>query len=329
MSVEGTILRDQEIPVDDWNKLLSQFPYPSYFQSSKGYEELRRYKGWQVEALGYLHELKLKAVVVLVIQKEKGLKSLLSKRCIIFAGPIFTNEESLKVILHAVHQVAKGCIYFEIRNGYPTEKYINCYLTSGWKYVPWFNFIVPTSDSNLMWSKVSESRRRQLKKAEKSGAYVANPSHENDVKSFYDILTQLYSEKVKKPLPGFDLFRHYFESSNRNFVLVYFNNQVIGGILCPFLDGVGIYEFYVAGLDHEFKDCYPSAMATFGAMQQANTFGLPIFDFMGGGSPEEGYGVREFKSRFGGNQVEWGRWLFVKNKFIYQLGKWYIQWRSR
>ncbi|MEY2763832.1 MAG: hypothetical protein RLZZ205_256, partial [Bacteroidota bacterium] len=295
----------------------------------KGFEELSQFEGWQIEALGYQHELELKAVVVFVIQKESGFKSFLSKRCIIFSGPVFTNEESLKFLMSSLKQLIGGCVYCEIRNGYPTERYASSYQSLGWQYIPWFNFIVPTTDGEVMWSRVSESRRRQLKKAEKAGAYVANPKDEKEVKSFYKILSQLYSKKVKKPLPGYDLFRHYFELDNRNFVLVYLKGEVIGGILCPFLESVGIYEFYVAGLDQDFKDCYPSAMATYGAMEQGNRLGIPMFDFMGGGSPNEGYGVREFKSRFGGNQVEWGRWLLVKNKFLYQLGKWYIQRRSR
>ena len=56
---------------------------------------------------------------------------------------------------------------------------------------------------------------------------------------------------------------------------------------------------------------------------------LPTFDFMGGGSPSEGYGVREFKSRFGGEEVEWGRWLKVRKKLIYYLGSSYIKWKAK
>lgn len=329
MTGEGKILRNEEIPHEAWNDLLSQFPYPSYFQSPKGFKELRLFNGWQVEALAIMGEKRLEAIVVYVIQKEKGLKSIFSKRCIIFSGPVFQDQSSLNRLLKVLNEQVSGCVYIEVRNGYPSQEYKSCYQSCNWQYIPWLNFIVNTNSRDAMWSAVSESRRRQLKKAEKLGAYCANPKSESDVKSFYIILKDLYLSKVKKPLPQYEFFRQYFLSDHCNFVLVYFKSQVIGGILCPFLEGVGSYEFYVAGLDQEFKECFPSAMATYGAMKQSNDMGLPFFDFMGGGSPEEGYGVREFKSRFGGEQVAWGRWLQIRNKFIYRLGKWYIQRKAR
>ncbi len=329
MSQEQRIVHNDEIPVEAWNKLLKSTKHPSYFQSHKGFDQLRKYHGWKVEALGYMNNDELMAVVVYVIQKESGIKSFLSKRCIIFSGPLFNDDNALRVVLIHLEQFVSGCVYMEIRNGYSTEPYHPVYRALGWKYLPWLNFIVNTSDSESMLKRASESRRRQLKKADKMGVIMDNPKDESEVLEFYRILVHLYQTKIKKPLPTYEMFMAYFLQDPRSIVLVYHQDKVIGGILCPFLEGVGMYEFYIAGLDQEYKDCYPSAVATYGAMKQACEMGIPIFDFMGGGSPDEGYGVREFKSRFGGEQVEWGRWLKVRKKAIYQLGKWYIQWRSK
>jgi serine/alanine adding enzyme len=46
---------------------------------------------------------------------------------------------------------------------------------------------------------------------------------------------------------------------------------------------------------------------------------------MGAGKPDEGYGVREFKSKFGGELVEHGRFLFVCNPRLYALGKYIVK----
>ena len=37
--------------------------------------------------------------------------------------------------------------------------------------------------------------------------------------------------------------------------------------------------------------------------------GIEKFDFMGAGSPDEDYGVRDFKAKFGGSLVEPGRFI--------------------
>jgi lipid II:glycine glycyltransferase (peptidoglycan interpeptide bridge formation enzyme) len=42
---------------------------------------------------------------------------------------------------------------------------------------------------------------------------------------------------------------------------------------------------------------------------------------MGAGKPDEAYGVREFKARFGGEQVEYGRFLKINNHILYNIGK--------
>jgi serine/alanine adding enzyme len=41
---------------------------------------------------------------------------------------------------------------------------------------------------------------------------------------------------------------------------------------------------------------------------------------MGMGSPQKPYGVRDFKTKFGGEVINFGRWQLINNKFRYQLG---------
>jgi len=42
---------------------------------------------------------------------------------------------------------------------------------------------------------------------------------------------------------------------------------------------------------------------------------------MGAGKPDEDYGVREFKSKFGGELVNYGRFIRINNPFYYKLGE--------
>ena len=328
MNNDYQLVWDSDVLKEHWDDLLKGSNLASYFQSPAGYQVLKGFSEWTVHAMGLKFKGVLVASLVFVIQKEKGIKGFFSERCIIFSGPIFKDQSALKILLEALDRKVAGCIYIEIRNGYLTKDDQNVFIDLKWRYKKWLNFIVDTTESSSILKNMSESRRRQLKKSEKKGVQFHNPVLLEDVKDFYTILQSLYLTKVRKPLPAWELFQLFFDSDPRNFVLVYYENKVIGGILCPFLMGTGLYEFYVAGLDEEYKDCYPSAMATYGAMVQAFELGIPKFDFMGGGNPEEGYGVREFKSRFGGEQVEWGRWLKVKKPVLFWLGSKYIKWRS-
>jgi len=89
--------------------------------------------------------------------------------------------------------------------------------------------------------------------------------------------------------------------------------------LSPVLPGKVIYEWYICGLDAEFKNVYPSILATWAAIDYANKNNIQMFDFMGVGVPGKDYGVREFKSKFGGEMVNFGRFGRVNNKFLYGI----------
>ena len=53
--------------------------------------------------------------------------------------------------------------------------------------------------------------------------------------------------------------------------------------------------------------------------------GFSVFDMMGAGKPDEGYGVRDFKARFGGKLVEEGRFVHIAHPLLYKIGKWGVK----
>ena len=109
------------------------------------------------------------------------------------------------------------------------------------------------------------------------------------------------------------------ESSSTKFVqqkrgvllLVKRLGKVIGGMLCPMIKGKVIYEWFVVG----------PAVVTWSVMDYANKNHFPLFDLMGAGKPDIPYGVRDFKMQFGGELKEYGRYLMINNKCLYNIGK--------
>ncbi len=95
----------------------------------------------------------------------------------------------------------------------------------------------------------------------------------------------------------------------------------MGGILSPVTPGKTIYEWYVCGLDQQYKEVHPSVLATWAALEYAVEHNIPEFDFMGVGIPEREYGVREFKSRFGGEMVNFGRFARINHKYYYAIAE--------
>ena len=168
---------------------------------------------------------------------------------------------------------------------------------------------------------MSEQRIRQVKKALKNGATICEAQSEQEIRDWYRILSQLYRTKVRTPLFSEEFFMQFYREGVGKYLLVKHQGKVIGGMMCPILDGKAIYEWFVCGLDEEYREQYPSVMATYAAIEYAKRNNLPLFDFMGAGKPDIPYGVRDFKMEFGGELVEYGRFLCVRKPLLYKIGE--------
>ena len=176
---------------------------------------------------------------------------------------------------------------------------------------------------------MSERRQRELKRAVKNGAKIVGASSKQEIRDWYQILSQLYRQKVRTPLWSEAFFLQFYRSGVGKYLLVKYQDKVIGGMMCPILQGKAIYEWYVCGLDEEYKDLYPSVVATHAAIEYAKTNALPLFDFMGAGKPNVPYGVRDFKMEFGGELIEHGRFLCLRKPLLYQIGKLGVKWLKK
>lgn len=325
------VLFNDSIPRDSWSEFLNSNLHSTPFQSPEFYDFVSSVDNMIVEAVAISETASLKALAVITIQKENGIKGYFSRRGIIYGGPLIgDNNEANEMLIRNISANLRGkTIYIESRNlsAYNNSKEI--FNRYGFKYTPWLNFQLNTRDQVSVFSTMSNSRVRQIKKAKKNGVGWAEAKDKNEVKAFYSILYELYKKKIGKPLPSLEFFLNFFETNLGKYLLVIYQNKIIGGIMCPILGQKTIYEFYVCGLDQDYKEQYPSVMATWAAIEFAFQNNIAVFDFMGAGSPEDKYGVREFKARFGGDLLEYGRFVKIHNGFLYKIGVMALKIRNR
>ena len=88
------------------------------------------------------------------------------------------------------------------------------------------------------------------------------------------------------------------------------------GVLCRVCDG---------GKESCKAVFLSSVCATYAGMRYATENGIARYDMMGAGEPEEPYGVRDFKSEFGGKKVEHGCFLHVAKPCLYKIETWGVK----
>ena len=319
------VLTNNNIPVNAWNDFISRNVHATPFHLPSCFDFFNSIDNLSASAYAIEDGEVLKALAVVTVQAERGLAGFFSKREIIYAGPLAeeNSPEALDMLLQAIGENTSkgGAIYSEIRNFSDYSLLKDVFRRNGYKYVPYLNFRVDTSDLELMKKRISNSRLRQIRKAHKQSVTCSEARDETEVRQFYSILRDLYAKKLHKPLPQEEFFLKFLKTGLGKYLLVRHEGKILGGIMCPLLEGRSIYEFYVCGMDEEYPDYYPSVMATWFAMEYACENKIPLFDLMGAGRPGEAYGVRDFKTRFGGELVEYGRFIKINRPLLYQIGK--------
>ena len=214
-----------------------------------------------------------------------------------------------------------SAIYTEFRNYYDYSALKEVFAKCGYNYKTHLNFQVQTPSVEDCLKQLSTTKRRDVKLSLKQGASIVDSEDILEVTEFYEILSDLYKSRIKTPLFSKDFFLQIVKQKDCHLFVIKFDGKVIGGSLCVGMENHVLYEWFVCGLDGKFKNIFPSTLATWAAIEYAAANGFKYFDMMGAGKPDEGYGVRDFKAKFGGELVEHGRFLRVNQKLKYSIGK--------
>ena len=326
------LLRDSQINRAQWESLVRNSRTGTWFQTPAAFDFFASLPDFLTPfAYAVERDEQLRAVCVGYVTRERNpLKQFFTRRAIILGGPCLADdasEEEVTTLLSSFHhynnttlQHSNIPIYIESRNFNDYTPWRQAFEKAGFAYRKHLNFHVDPEADNL-----SDNRRRQLKK---STAVVTEAGNENDIREWYQVLAQLYRTKVKTPLWPESFFVEAFRQGISRFLLVKHDNRIIGGSMIV-ADDRCAYEWYECGLNAEYKDQYPSVLATCAGIQFARTNALPRYDMMGAGEPDVPYGVRDFKAEFGGQLVEHGRFLAIRHPLLYRLGSLGVRFLKR
>lgn len=326
-SRKNIILDPQRLKEAGWESFVSAHPDGNFFQSPQAFDLFQSVKGYHPSVFGTIENNQVTGVLVSVIQRENAIYGPLTSRSIIWGGPLITDIKDAHSLLNAYNEFTKSkAIYSQIRNLFDCSSLKPAFEANGFNYIEHLNFKVPTLgfSTEQLLLQMSKSKSRQIKKGLLTTEIIV-ATDQKEVDDFYFLLQKMYKERVHKPLPPKAFFDEFFRTTCKDgfgkYLLIKSGDKIIGGIMAPLLPGKAIYEWYIAGLDKEYKDQYPSILATWAAIEYGAKNNLNNFDFLGAGKPDQDYGVREFKSKFGGELVSYGRFEKVFNPLLMRIGE--------
>jgi len=254
---------------------------------------------------------------IMLINTQNFFGKLLKKfasRSVIIGGPVVDGsnpETAQKIFDYYISTLPKEVIYTQIRNINSLGYCHDVMLNAGYKYTDHANYLIDLCESEEnLWNKVYSKRRNEIRRASKEGVSVREINEKKEFDESYKILSLVYT-KAKLPLPDRDYFINAKNLSDGTFkAFGAFYEGILIGFLYALCYNGRVYNWY-AGSISDFLKKYPNDIITWEVIKWAKINGYSKFDFGGAGNPKKEYGVRDFKKKFGGNEVNYGRYELI------------------
>lgn len=321
-----------EIESEKWSDFVDNHSNGNFFQSPEAYSffgSVNNYESVKLFCLDAVGEIL--GVLVAVIQKEGGIKGYFSRRCILWGGPLVSDgvnniqsDEIIGSLLKVLaKQVKKKAIYIEIRNLFDTSQKMKSFIASDFHFDEHLNVLIDLSKTeDELWKNIHSKRKNEIRKAMKQNVSVSDYTSADTLNKCYEILKGVY-KRAKLPFPRKEYFSNLYNllypiGKFKTFC-AYYNGEMIGCMLV-ILYKKQIYDFY-AGSYSQYYNKYPNDIIPWEVIRWGRQNGFLLFDFGGAGKPNIKYGVREYKLKFGGELVNFGRYKVINNTILYDIGE--------
>jgi lipid II:glycine glycyltransferase (peptidoglycan interpeptide bridge formation enzyme) len=309
------------IDVSRWEAFVLSQPQGNVFQSSMMTEAYRKTRNYNPVCLAAVDSASGDILAVMqatIISEFGGLLSAFSSRSILQGGPLFVDSppgrEAVRLLVeHYNRLVGSKAVYTQIRNMWDTEDSAEMLAALGYEYDQHLDFLIDLDrNKDDIWQDIHKSRRKGINRAEKNGMIVRKVSSMEELTACYDLVDDTY-KRFKVPIADISLFRAVYEdlapTGFADFFIAVLDNEAVGTrITLNYKDMV--YDWY-AGSKPEID--YVDELLVWHVLKE-NAGKYKIFDFGGAGHPHKPYGVREFKRRFGGEMVNFGRYEKVHSR---------------
>ena len=318
---------NEDIDKGKWADFVISHLNGNVFQTPEIYEIYKRTRNYEPFCIGLFNEKEdIEGILLAVVIKEyAGITGSFSSRSIITGGPLIKNDNSfaLNCILKEYIEIIKSkAIYSQFRNMWDWKDFKDVFITNGFNFKDHLNIYIDLRKSeNELWREVHSKRRNEIRKAKKEGVIFLIMNTENALKKCYSILLDVYY-RAKLPLVSYDFFYNLYSMSSDVKLIIFcanYGHEIIGCILALTYKNT-IHDLYAGSLT-KFYSKYPNDLLPWEVFRWGKENKFEIFDFGGAGKPNIPYGVRDYKKKFGGALVNWGRFEKIHKPFLMKVGE--------
>lgn len=315
------------LPETEWRRFIEDNPNGNVFHTPEMFEVFKLAHGYEPEIWAAVNAGKIMALLLPVqINLMEGVLRRLTTRAVSYGSILYRpgveGEESLGILLRAYTSEKKKLpLFTELRHVSDVGPVLPILNKFGFVYEGHLNYMIDLNKAPAeIFKNINKSGQKAIKKAMRSGVNYLEVQNPDLLSTYYDLLMQTYL-RAKVPLADMSLFRAILEilvprGMAKMQLAAVDGHYVAASLELPYKDT--IYSWY-SGYDYNYRHACPNDYLVWKILEWGAENGYRMFDFGGGGRVGQVYGPGEFKAKFGGQLVNFGRHIYVHSPLALRL----------
>lgn len=297
-----------EVPEPAWREFLDRVPGASIFQGPELKRVHEKTKGYRPLVVAVAMGNDIQALLAsTVISYGPGRLSRFTARVVAIGGPLGTASAFPALLAAHDSLAARLALLSQVRNLEPPPERAP-FEGAGYRWEDHLNYLIDLSrGEEAVRASMSKERRKGIARADRSGLELAE-FRATDMKGCYELVKSTYS-RAGVPLADPSLFEAAHEvlvPEGHLWVLAAVKEHVPVAVRLVLRWRETLYDWY-AGSSEVGRSSHADEWLVWQVMRKGIAAGCSRFDFGGAGPPGAQYGPGEFKRRFGGAEVNPGR----------------------
>ena len=300
-----------------WRDYVNQHPKSNIFHTPEMFQVFVRTKGHRPEVWGAVNANGRILALLLPIQITLGnkLTRFFTTRAVVYGSVLYDEDaegkQGLKVLLHNyVQEVDREVLFTELRNQSDLCDVQAALTSRGFVYEDHLNYFISLNHplDDILQGMGRRTRKHVRRALRKSEVVIEEGAEREGIFRCYEVLQQTYAA-ARVPLADRSLFEAAFDILHPLDMVKFHLAKIGDSYVAASVDLVYkdmCYGWY-GGVRREYASHTPNELLTWHVLQWGALHGCRVYDFGGAGKPDEPYGVRDFKAKFGGELVNYGR----------------------
>jgi serine/alanine adding enzyme len=312
-----------------WREFVDQHPQSNIFHTPEMFQVYARVRGYQPQIWAAVSDCGNVLALLIPVQVTllAGILHRLTTRYIaygsILCSPDPQGKEALALLLNTyTREKGREALFSELRNIFDLSEIQPVITQCGFLYEDHLNFLIDLNCSpeqlfRRIGSRTRKHISRELKKRQVIVEQVAYPTQ---IRTCHELIKKSYLA-AHVPMADLSLFESAFDVLSPRGMVKFWLARIDDAYVAASVELIykdRVFGWY-GGVDRSYSSHAPSELLTWHILKWCAENGYRTYDFGGAGTPEEKYGVRDFKSKFGGKLVCYGRNTYIQSPGLLRL----------